>query len=156
MVTYFYRKAERAEPGIDPAIFTYDGPRPQSRETAIVMMADSCEAVVRSSRERDMETIEKLVDGVINERLAERQFDDTDLTFRQLHRIAESFKVTLRGVYHPRIEYPEPTEAERKGSAPRLSGSSVTAPPQPVSDAPVDGGALPNSAGSSGTGQTPR
>jgi hypothetical protein len=145
MVTYFYRKAARTDPGVDPALFTYAGPRPQTRETAIVMMADSCEAVVRSSRQRDIETIEKLVDGVINERLAERQFDDTDLTFRQLARIAQSFKITLRGVYHPRIEYPQPTAAEQRaagGHAARLP-TSVGAPPAPTTDSPVDGGALP-------------
>ena len=77
---------------------------------------------MRSSQERDVETIEHLIDGVINERLAERQFDETDLTFRQLHRIAESFKVTLRGVYHPRIAYPEPTGAEVRATDATIDG----------------------------------
>ncbi len=89
-----------------------------------------------------METIEQLVDGVINERLAERQFDDTDLTFRQLHRIAESFKVTLRGVYHPRIEYPEPTADEQRRTR-RAARHNVSAAPEPVGQAPVDGSDLP-------------
>ena len=159
MVTYFYRKAARTDPAVDPALFTYDGPQPQTRETAIVMMADSCEAVVRSSQERDMETIEQLVDGVINERLAERQFDDTDLTFRQLHRIAESFKVTLRGVYHPRIAYPEPTAAELRatggaaGAGVRTSGLAGAPLPE-RGEAPVDDSALPD-ASPSGKGKRP-
>ena len=142
LVTYFYRKAARLDPQVDPAAFTYDGPRPQSRETAIVMMADSCEAVVRSSQQRDLDTIDRLIDAVINERLAEHQFDDCDLTLRQLRTIGESFKVTLRGVYHPRIEYPEPTADEQRRTR-RGARHNVSAAPQPVGQAPVDGSDLP-------------
>jgi putative nucleotidyltransferase with HDIG domain len=142
LVTYFYRKAARLDPQIDPADFTYSGPRPQSRETAIVMMADSCEAVVRSSQQRDLETIDRLIDAVINERLGEHQFDDCDLTLRQLRTIGSSFKVTLRGVYHPRIEYPEPTDDERRRTR-RSVRHDVSAAPAPVGQAPVDGSDLP-------------
>ena len=139
LVTYFYRKAAQSDPAVDPGLFTYGGPRPRRRETAIVMMADSCEAVVRSSTARDEESIARLIDAVIQERLNEHQFDDCDLTLRQIQAVGESFKVTLNGVYHPRIEYPEPTEAERRrGAAPVPSGA-----PAPRGDAPVDGGALP-------------
>ena len=139
LVTYFYRKAAQRDPSVDPGLFTYGGPRPRRKETAIVMMSDSTEAVVRSSKARDEETIARLVDAVIQERLNEHQFDDCDLTLRQIQAIGESFKVTLNGVYHPRIEYPEPSEAERRrGAAPVPSGA-----PAPSSDAPVDGGALP-------------
>ena len=143
LVTYFYRKAALTNPDVEPSLFTYAGPRPQSRETAIVMLADSCEAVVRSSKLRDEETIDRLVDAVIDERLNERQFEECDLTLRQLRAVAESFKVTLRGVYHPRIEYPAPTEAEqrRRPGAPLPTG--VSAAPEPVGEAPVDGSALP-------------
>ena len=102
-----------------------------------------------------METIEQLVDGVINERLAERQFDETDLTFRQLHRIAESFKVTLRGVYHPRIAYPEPTEAElRATGGAAAAGAIAAAPRRERGETPVDGGASPDAA-SPGEGERP-
>ena len=114
LVTYFYRKAALTEPEVDPALFVYDGPRPQSRETAIAMLADSCEAVVRSSRRREPETIDSLIDGVLAERLSERQLDESDLTLRDLRAVGESFKLTLRGVYHPRIEYPAPSAAERR------------------------------------------
>ncbi|PZC41937.1 MAG: hypothetical protein DK306_002432 [Chloroflexi bacterium] len=139
LVTYFYRKAAQQDAAVDPGLFTYGGPRPRRKETAIVMMADSTEAVVRSSTARDEESIARLVDAVIQERLNEHQFDDCDLTLRQIQAIGESFKVTLNGVYHPRIEYPEPTEAERRrGAAPAPSGA-----PAPRSGAPVDGGALP-------------
>ena len=147
LVTYFYRKAAAENPAIDPAIFTYAGPRPQARETALVMMADSCEAVVRSSRERDVETIDRLVDGVVNERLAEHQFDDTTLTLRDIRTVADSFKVTLRGVYHPRIEYPEPTAAERARGAFTAGPPELTGAPAPTSDSPVDGTAPPTLSG---------
>ena len=143
LVTYFYRKAAQFGSDVDPAAFTYEGPRPRSRETAIIMLADSCEAVVRSSRDRDEQRIERLVDGVIAERLAERQLDDSEMTLRDLRLIGESFKVTLRGVYHPRIEYPEPTATERQ----RLTRASLPedfkAPPEPVGDLPIDGSELP-------------
>ena len=112
LVTYFYRKASAHDPTTDPEKFRYPGPKPQSKETAIVMLADSTEAVVRSSRDRSHERIGELVDGVIAERVTEGQFDECDLTMRDLRIIGESFKITLRGIYHPRIEYPSPTKAE--------------------------------------------
>ena len=141
LVTYFYRKAALTEPEVDPALFVYDGPRPQSRETAIAMLADSCEAVVRSSRRREPETIDSLIDGVLAERLSERQLDESDLTLRDLRAVGESFKLTLRGVYHPRIEYPAPSAAERRAGA---AMPPLAAAPAPSGAHPVDGGALPD------------
>jgi putative nucleotidyltransferase with HDIG domain len=112
--TYFYRKASQADPSIDPALFTYPGPRPQSRETALVMLADSTEASVRASKDRSHDRIDALVESVIAERMAEGQFDDCDITLRDLRTVAESFKGTMRAVYHPRVEYPAPTPAEEE------------------------------------------
>jgi membrane-associated HD superfamily phosphohydrolase len=117
LVTYFYRKASAEDPAIDPERFRYPGPKPQSRETAMVMLADSVEAVVRAAKDRSHEKIDELVDGVINERVAEGQLDECDLTLRDLRTISESFKATLRGIYHPRIEYPAPTKAELAGAS---------------------------------------
>jgi putative nucleotidyltransferase with HDIG domain len=139
LVTYFYRKASAEDPNVDPAKFRYPGPRPQSKETAIVMLADSVEAVVRSSRDRSPDRMDALVDGVIAERVAEGQLDECDLTLRNLKTIAESFKATLRGVYHPRIEYPSPTKAEG-GSAGVPAGQAAYLRPPP---GPVDGTAPP-------------
>ena len=82
------------------------GPSRKRRETAIVMLADSAEAAVRGSSERSPAEIDARVDEVIAERLAEGQLDESDLTLRELNVISESFKATLRGVYHPRLEYP--------------------------------------------------
>ncbi|MGB6896777.1 MAG: HDIG domain-containing metalloprotein, partial [Dehalococcoidia bacterium] len=91
LVTYFYRKAtQEGEGEVDPAAFSYPGPRPQSRETGIVMLADSVEAVVRSSADRSPERIDQLVEEVIAERIAQGQLDDCDLTLRDIRTIAES------------------------------------------------------------------
>ncbi len=112
LVTFFYRKASSEGASPDPAGFRYAGPRPQTRETAIVMLADSCEAVVRARRDDAGTSIDDLVDGVIAERLSEGQLDECDITMRDLQAVAASFKATLRAVYHPRIQYPEPTADE--------------------------------------------
>ncbi len=135
LVTYFYRKASQENPDVDSRLFAYAGPKPQSKETAIVMLADSVESVVRSSRDRSPERIDALVDAVISERLGERQLEECDLTLRDLKLIGESFKATLRGVYHPRIEYPPPTEEEREAVAARFL--------ERVPSAPIDGTAPP-------------
>jgi hypothetical protein len=114
LVTYFYRKASQERNEVDATDFTYPGPKPQSRETGLGMLADSVEATVRSSPDHSPERIDTLVEEVITERAMEGQLDDCDLTLRDLKTIADSFKATLRGVYHPRLEYPQPTEAEKR------------------------------------------
>ena len=117
-VAFFYRKAAMTDPRVDPRDYSYPGPAPQTRETAIVMLADSCEAVVRASGEREAERIGMLVDGVFDERLRERQLDYCNLTLSELRQISASFKHTLVGVHHQRIEYPPAAEAELR-STPR-------------------------------------
>ena len=111
-VAFFYRKAAMSDPRVDPRDYTYAGPPPQSRETAIVMLADSCEAVVRASGERDADRIGLLIDSVFDERLRERQLDHCDMTLNELRLVSASFKHTLVGVHHQRIEYPPAAEAE--------------------------------------------
>ena len=144
---YFYRLAAQADPDVDPARFTYAGPRPRSRETAIVMLADSTEATARAAKDRSPARIDAIVESVIAERLAEGQFDECDLTLRDLRVIAESFKRSLRANYHPRVEYPAPAPAEqerrRTAALPPASQGRLTlvggqsAPPAPVAAAPV-------------------
>ncbi len=91
---------------IDEASFTYPGPRPQSRETALVMLADGCEARIRSQKPETEEKLRFLVEDTIEKRLGQNQLDDTSLTLQELQTIAESFLANLRGIYHPRVEYP--------------------------------------------------
>ncbi|MEE9284799.1 MAG: HDIG domain-containing metalloprotein [Dehalococcoidia bacterium] len=138
LITYFYRKASAENPTVNPESFRYPGPRPQSKETAIVMLADSVEAIIRSSHDRSPEVIDTLVNGVIAERMTEGQLDACDLTLRDLRIIGDSFKVTLSGVYHPRIEYPTPTEAERQatgGHAGPEDAPFMQPPPGPMDGA---------------------
>lgn len=106
LVAYFYRQALQAGIEVSPADFRYAGPPPQSKEAAIVMLADSCEAVVRARQDRAQAHIDEVVDSVIAERLAEGQMDECDITMKEIQQVAASFKATLRAVYHVRIEYP--------------------------------------------------
>lgn len=92
---------------VDRARFQYPGPRPQSRETAILMLADGCEARVRAERPTDEEVLQSIVKSVINDRMAAGQLDDTDLTLNDLDILQEIFTTTLKGIYHPRVKYPE-------------------------------------------------
>lgn len=117
LVTFFYRKAVNDGETPDPTTFSYRGPRPKTKESAIVMLADSSEAVVRAARERSPEQISASVDAVFAERLAEGQLDDCDITMKELQVVAASFKATLRAVYHQRIEYPAATTDEASAVA---------------------------------------
>ncbi|MBI5289518.1 MAG: HDIG domain-containing protein [Chloroflexi bacterium] len=134
LVAYFYRKAAEKDPEVDTGVYTYPGPKPQSKETAIVMLADSCEATVRSAADRSPERISEMVEAVIAERLQEGQLDDSDLTLRDLRTTAESFKATFRAVYHPRVQYPAPSAAEVRRRVLRLPSmrppNAAAAPPE--------------------------
>ncbi len=112
LVTYFYRRATQEGIAAQPADYRYAGPRPQTKEAAIVMLADSCEAIVRARNDDGTPTIDQLIDGVLAERLSEGQLDECDITMRELQAVAASFKSTLRAVYHPRVQYPAPTSDE--------------------------------------------
>ncbi len=109
LAKYFYNRAlEEDEDGrISEESFRYEGPRPQSKEVALVMLADSVEAAVRSLKEPTTENIKEMVDKIIKDKLDDGQLELSDLTFRDLHTISESFCTVLEGVYHKRIEYPE-------------------------------------------------
>jgi len=111
MITRYQYNQALQQAGGDPSKvdlekFRYPGPRPRSRETAILMLADSAEARARASSPRDEEEIRALVRGVIEQAQKDGQLDHTNLTLHDLHLIVESFVNTLRGTYHPRIQYP--------------------------------------------------
>jgi putative nucleotidyltransferase with HDIG domain len=112
LVSFFYDQAVDAAGATgqstpDPSRFRYPGPRPQSKEGAILMLADSVEAAARASRDHSAESITALVDKLVMGRVAEGQLDDCDLTLRDVQRIKDAFRAILIGMYHPRIEYPE-------------------------------------------------
>ena len=107
-VFVFYQRALAAagdENGVDPAEFSYPGPIPQSRETAIVMMADSCESATRAVKPQTNQAIAKLVHNIIEDKRNSGQLDDSNLTLNELRKIEETFIDIFRGLFHPRIDY---------------------------------------------------
>ncbi len=108
-VQYFYRSYIKKFPEnmVETNKFSYPGPRPFSREMAILMMADSVEAASRSLKEVSREKLFELVDKIIDYQLREEQFDEADITFRDIHQIREVLKERLLNIYHARIEYPK-------------------------------------------------
>lgn len=100
------------ETNIDRKHFTYPGPRPRSREAALLMLADGSEARARAEMPKDEAEIEQIVRWVLQERVASGQLDRTDLTLKDLDTIRRSFTSTLKGMYHPRIRYPDTTEEQ--------------------------------------------
>ena len=105
---YFYQMELKENPGeeINEADFRYHGPIPFSKETAVLMMADSVEAASRSLKDKTEESISKLVDGIIDAQIKDDQFINTDLTFRDITTIKKVFKKKLMNIYHVRIAYP--------------------------------------------------
>ena len=106
-VLYFYNKSVQ-ENGEDVNIddFRYEGPRPATREAAIVMLADTVEAAARSLPNPDAEKLSALIRKLVKQKLDDGQLDQCDLTFRDVSRICASFMTVLSGVFHERIEYP--------------------------------------------------
>ena len=123
LISYFYAKAreqaaapygglstsegEKAAHAVDQAKFRHVGPKPQSREAALIMLADGVEASVRSLSSRDEPAIRAMVSRIIEERLGDGQFDECDLTLRDVEQIREAFVAQLLGMYHQRIAYPQ-------------------------------------------------
>jgi membrane-associated HD superfamily phosphohydrolase len=111
-VGYFWAKAQRAaqEGGargsLDESLFRYPGPRPSSREAALVMIADACEASARALESPSAEALRTLVGRRINEVFAEGQLDDCELTLRDLTAMAAAMVRALEAIYHTRPEYP--------------------------------------------------
>jgi cyclic-di-AMP phosphodiesterase PgpH len=122
-MSYFYARAKglAAEPyggpqttegakaaaAVDERKFRHAGPRPQSREAALIMLADGVEASVRSLSSRDEPAIRAMVARIIDERMSDGQFDECDLTLRDVEKIKEAFVQQLLGMYHQRIAYPQ-------------------------------------------------
>lgn len=106
LLKYFYVKAKEEKEVIESR-FRYPGPKPQTREAAVVMIVDSIEAAVRSQKQPTPEKIRQLVSAIIRDKLADGQFEDCDLTTKEVWRVGESACETLTGLFHERIEYPE-------------------------------------------------
>jgi len=148
-LSYFYAKAreeaaapfggletaegQKAANAVDQRIYRHNGPKPQTREAALLMLADGVEASVRSLASRDEPAIRAMVNRIIAERLQDGQFDECDLTLRDLERIREAFISQLLGMYHQRIAYPQSKIVELE--ARRLAaGGGTTESRGPTSD----------------------
>lgn len=128
MISFFHAKAreaaarahggmntesgKRAADAVDIGQFRHSGPKPQSREAALIMLADGVEASVRSLTSRDEIAIRGMVARIISDRMADGQFDECDLTFRDLELIKEAFVQQLLGMYHQRVAYPQSKSVE--------------------------------------------
>ncbi len=115
--SFFYQKAldQGVEKTLDEAEFRYPGPRPRSRETALVMLADGCEAAARARRTSDAEELARIVEGIFDQRSRDGQLDDCSLTMRELAQVRSTYVELLRGAYHPRIQYPQGNANVKEG-----------------------------------------
>ncbi|MFC0333683.1 HD family phosphohydrolase [Paenibacillus sepulcri] len=117
---YFYHKAwKQAEAAGEETDFTeddfrYPGPKAQSKEAAIVGIADCIEAAVRSLRSPTMEQVESMINKIIKNRLDDGQFNECDLTLKELDQIAQTLKESVIGIFHSRIEYPEDSKPKER------------------------------------------
>lgn len=108
-VMYFYKQYIKNFPDreVDMSKFSYPGPKPFSKETAALMMADSVEAAARSISNPDHEKIDKLVEGIIDHQMKSGQFENAEITLKEIKDIKKIFKKMLMNIYHVRIQYPE-------------------------------------------------
>jgi len=131
LTKYFYHKAvdHAGDPAqVNAEEFRYPGPKPQSRETAIVMLADSCEAAVRASDPNSVEEIDKIVHRIIMDKVTSGELDECELTMHDLNLIRSTFTQMLKGVYHPRLKYPEEVQDRLLTPAPAVEGGLAAAP----------------------------
>ena len=159
IMSYFFAKAREraAEPyggvttpegrkaadAVDEQRFRHAGPKPQTREAALIMLADGVEASVRSLSSRDEPAIRAMVTRIIDERIGDGQFDECDLTLRDLERIKTAFVEQLLGMYHTRIAYPQNTVVElesRRAAAAAAGGGGPTSVAPNRSDPGTPGG----------------
>ncbi|PSQ95772.1 MAG: metal-dependent phosphohydrolase [Bacteroidetes bacterium SW_9_63_38] len=136
-IEYFYQKAVRQSDENDSPVleseFRYPGPKPDSKETGILMLADSVEAASRSLDEPSHKRLKSLVDLLFQERIEDGQLDDTDLTFQDLRLIKDTFLKMLMGIYHVRIKYPDQEEEEAEDAEPTVVEVMADAPYEDVS-----------------------
>jgi cyclic-di-AMP phosphodiesterase PgpH len=140
IVGYFYEQAVRAAGGdhdaVDEQHFRYKGSKPRSKEAAVLLLADCCEATTRamamSRGTLPREEIEATVDALLQERIDDHQFDDSDLTFRELQLSRDTIVESLVGIYHPRIAYPGRSERPAAGRGAEPHPDAAAEDPEPA------------------------
>jgi hypothetical protein len=173
LIQYFYHKALQADPSANPDDFRYPGPKPQTKENAILMLADGVEATVRAMAQAGAldkppatnsdasespglyndtaslpnDTIVQTVHRIISERIEDGQLDECDLTVRDIAHIQEAFVSMLKGIYHPRVQYPSAagaTQPSQPEATEQDEKEVVTAASSPVTS-PLAGEIAANS-----------
>ena len=115
VLRYFYEKEKLVNPNVSKEEFRHLGQKPTSKESAILMLADSLEAACRAifmNEDADEKKISNVIEEIFNEKISDRQLSNAPITFKELDTIKESFQVSLEGLYHQRVLYPEITEEE--------------------------------------------
>ncbi|ALS78905.1 phosphohydrolase [Planococcus kocurii] len=107
LLKFFYYKAKDIDSDVEEESYRYVGPKPQTKEIAIICIADSLEAAVRSMKEPTSEKIKKLVDAIVEDKLKDGQFEECDLSLKELKTVKKVMCETLNGIFHSRIEYPK-------------------------------------------------
>jgi len=133
LIKYFYQRAvEQALPGqvINEHEFRYPGPKPQTREAGLVLLADAVEAASRTLIDSSPARIQGLVQKIINNIFIDGQLDECELTLKNLHEIAWSFNQILAGIHHQRIDYPQPAYKERNSGGKKRDENSDNEPPK--------------------------
>jgi len=160
-ISFFWEKAkeEYGEEALDPDDFTYPGPKPRSKETAIAMLADSVESATRVLQDPTPERVRDLIENIVDGKIADDQLDESPLTLREIRLIKEQFVKVLSGIYHHRIDYPQTRHLTMKEGA--ESGEGGTAGPDrgggaepavPATDVPEAAEAAAREAEDSGHG----
>jgi putative nucleotidyltransferase with HDIG domain len=111
-LAFFLHKAQQEADGepIETSLYYYPGPKPQTKETGLLMLADGCESAVRAATDHSQARIEEIIRHIFAERIEQHQLDESPLTLQDLEIARSAFCSVLIGLYHPRIEYPEPAE----------------------------------------------
>ena len=107
LMKYFYAEALKDNPDADEADFRYPGPKPQTKESAVINIVDSAEAATRAMKEPTLEKVQNLVHSIIMNRLEDKQFVECDITLKELAIIEKNIVASLNGTFHSRIEYPK-------------------------------------------------
>lgn len=131
ILQFFHAKAaDQAAEGeeVDEAPFRYPGPKPNTREAGVVMLADKVEAATRTIKKPTEDAIRSMISRIISSVMADNQFSECPLTFREIYIVGDVFVRVLMGIYHQRIEYPQTRELSQGGAAPKRPESIRGAP----------------------------
>jgi putative nucleotidyltransferase with HDIG domain len=128
LMSYFYNKAleEKDAKDVHDSDYRYPGPSPRSKETAIVMLADTIEAAARTINNPTAGRLRKQVEELVEQRFLDGELDDSDLTMRDLKGVIEGFMSVLLGIYHQRIEYPKAEEGKKSTNQNGIKKEKVT------------------------------